>query len=176
MQGNKLLGALGVVWGTFGFVSLLGCAVYRLTPYAVESFQMSLTPLQWAAMAASILFMGYTEGYKTFQKKYSPRAAARLKHLFDHPRVVHVLLAPFFIMCFFYTTRKRKIVSYSVTFGIILLVVMVRKMDQPWRGIVDAGVVLGLSWGILSYFINVAKAFCSKSFDVSPELPTASSS
>ena len=122
-------------------------------------------------MIANCIFMAYSEGYKGFQKAYSPRAAARLKYIKENPRIHFVLLAPFFVMGYFYTTKKRKIVSYSLTAFIVILIVLVHKLDQPWRGVVDAGVVIGLSWGIISFFCYVAKAFLGKNFDVSPELP-----
>ena len=40
--------------------------------------------------------------------------------------------------------------SFLVTSAIIILVLLVRLLPQPWRGIIDAGVVLGLLLGIAS--------------------------
>jgi hypothetical protein len=111
------------------------------------------------------------EGYRGFQKKFSPRTAARVKYLRDHPTWPRVLLAPFFCMGYFYAKRKTRIIAICLTLGIILLVVLVRFLDQPWRGIVDFGVVLGLSYGLISFALYTAKALFAPSFEFSPEVP-----
>lgn len=74
-------------------------------------------------------------------------------------------------MGYFYATRRRKITSISVTIGIIVLVILVRLLPQPWRGIIDGGVVVGLAWGLISLFLFSVKAFTSASFNYSPEVP-----
>jgi hypothetical protein len=43
--------------------------------------------------------------------------------------------------------------------------------DQPWRGIIDAGVVLGLTWGMVSIVLFAAVAFGTGRFDYPPDLP-----
>ena len=57
-----------------------------------------------------------------------------------------------------------------LTVMIIVLVMIVSKFSQPWRGIVDAGVVIGLLWGLASLVIYIGMAFCQKEFMHSPEL------
>lgn len=171
----SFMGTLGTLWGFTGFTLLIGMALYRLTPLALEAFEHSLTGLQWSVLIINCLFMAYSEGYKGFQKAYSPRAAARMKYIKENPKILFVLLAPFFIMGFFHTTRKRMIVSYSLTIFIVVLIVLVHKLDQPWRGVLDAGVVVGLSWGIISFFYYVLRAFTSNKFSVDPELPVGAS-
>ena len=52
-----------------------------------------------------------------------------------------------------HATRKRKIVSFSVTLGVAAIVAGVKRLPYPWRNIIDAGVVAGLSWGSLSILI-----------------------
>ncbi|NRB73301.1 MAG: hypothetical protein HRU46_02985, partial [Verrucomicrobiales bacterium] len=63
------------------------------------------------------------------------------------------------------------IIAFSLTIGIILLILLVRFLPQPWRGIVDFGVVLGLSYGLISFLVYTAKALFAPSFEVSPEVP-----
>ena len=74
-------------------------------------------------------------------------------------------------MGYFHATRKRKIMSYSFTVIIIGLIVLVRQLDQPWRGIIDAGVVLALGWGMVAMWLFTIQAICSENFDVAPETP-----
>ena len=170
------MGRLAAIWGIAGVVLILGSAVYRLSFPALETFGYPLGGLHWLAIALSITFMSYSEGYRGFQQAFSPRVVARAIYLRDHPRPFHVLLAPFFCMGFFHTTRRRKVVSFSLTAGIILLIVGVRQLSQPWRGIVDIGVVIGLTWGMACILYFAAVAFGGgfsqdREFDCSPEVP-----
>lgn len=151
-------GWVGAFWGLAGVLFLLGFAVVRLTPLAVESLRMPLSTLQWAFLVVWVFFMVFAEGYRGFQKAFSPRVAARARHLRDHPTLVRVLFAPLFCMAYFAAPRRRRIASYALTVGIILLVVIVQQLEQPWRGLVDVGVVLGLGWGVAAIVVFAARA------------------
>lgn len=172
MSSSKLIGLLGSLWGTLGITAFLGAAVYRLGTLALEALSMDLSALHWVAMAASVTGMAYSEGYRGFQKRFSPRTAARIHHLSSHPNLLHSLLAPLFGMGYFHATRKTKIIAWVFPFGITALVLLVRMVPQPWRGIIDAGVVVGLTWGIVSFLIFVLRAFVRGEPDASPEIPT----
>jgi hypothetical protein len=166
-----VIGILGAVWGIGGLSLLFGSALYRLYPYSQDLCGMSFQWFHWAALVASLVFMGYAEGYKGFHLKFSPRCAARALYLKNNPTFMRVLFAPFFCMGYFHATKKRKIVAYALTLMIVLLIVLVRKLNQPWRGIVDAGVLLGLGWGLVSVWFFCIKAFFGRGFDVAPETP-----
>ena len=71
----------------------------------------------------------------------------------------HFLLAPFYSMGLIHATRKRKIVSWSVTLGVAGIVAAVKRLPYPCRNIVDAGVVAGLSWGSLSILFLYSKSW-----------------
>lgn len=167
----KIASIIGPVWGLAGVGLLLGSAVYRLGVRALDSMREGYTWTQWLVFAALVGFMAISEGYGAFQKGFSPRVAARALYLSRHPRPLHLLLAPLFCMGFFYATRRRQITSWIVTFGIIALVLLVRFLHQPWRGMVDAGVVVGLSWGLVALAVYVVKAFTRDDFPFPPEVP-----
>ena len=168
---EKRMGIFGAIWGLTGVLMLLGSAVYRLSPLAVDALSFPFSWYHWASLFLVLFFMAYAEGYKGFQKAFSPRVAARALYLKNHPKVLHSLPAPFFCMGFFYASRRRKITSFSVTSAIIVLIILVRFLRQPWRGIIDAGVVVGLFWGVVSLIIFSFQAFTSKDFSYSPEVP-----
>jgi len=168
---HTLIGMFGALWGLAGVFSLLGSATYRLTPLAIDAFSYEFAWQHWLSLVVIVLGMAYAEGYKGFQKAFSPRVAARSRYLREHPRPLLVLLAPFFCMGYFHATKRRRITSISLTLGIIILIVVVRFIAQPWRGIIDAGVVVGLAWGIISLVIYSAKALGSETFNYSPEVP-----
>ncbi|MBN2162150.1 MAG: hypothetical protein JXR25_12090 [Pontiellaceae bacterium] len=166
-----VMGRLGAVWGIAGITLLFLSALYRLYPFALHMADNGLQWYHWVGLAVCLVFMGYAEGYKGFHLRFSPRAAARARYLRGHPTFIRVLFAPFFCMGFFHATRKRKIVSYAITTMVISLIVMVRHLDQPWRGIVDAGVLFGLGWGVVSVWIFAVQALTRSEYDVSPETP-----
>jgi hypothetical protein len=167
------LGLLGAVWGLVGVTVLLGGAIYRLTPWAIEAFSYSFTPFQWVVLVGFTLFMLIGEGYRGFQKNFSPRVAARARHLAGHPTSLRVLLAPLFLMGFFGATRRRKIATWSLTTGIALLVLGVRLLEQPWRGIIDLGVVLGLAWGLVALLGFTFRAFSGREFSFPADLESS---
>jgi hypothetical protein len=167
----KWVGRLGAVWGVLGISLLLGSAIYRLTLVALDTFTYTLTPLQWAFLLVFLLFMLYFEGYRGFHLSFSPRVAARARYLTDNPHVGHSLLAPVFCMGFFHTTRRRMITSSALTLMIISFVVIVHGLAQPWRGIIDIGVVAGLAWGLVTILFFATTAFTSDGFEHSPEVP-----
>ncbi|HBE69275.1 MAG TPA: hypothetical protein DDW52_14095 [Planctomycetaceae bacterium] len=156
------------IWGLIGVVALLGFAIYRLAPRAWEALQEGLTPFQWCLMVVWTVFMVYSEGYRGFQKKFSPRTAARVNYLSKSPSATQTLLAPLFCMGYFGATRRVQITSICLTLGIVLLVLLVSQLPQPWRGIVDFGVVAGLSWGLLTFVAFYIQAATSENFAHDP--------
>ena len=70
------------VWGTAGVSTLLGQAIYRLTPQALHPLvHGNLTSFQVALYIGWVLFAAYTEGYRAFQGRFSPRVVARAVYL-----------------------------------------------------------------------------------------------
>ncbi len=162
---------IGALWGLLGVTALIGSAIYRLTPKAIEALEMGLSLGQWIALVGFALFMLVAEGYRGFQKKFAPRTAARVKYLHDHPTPLRMLLAPFFCMGYFHAKRKTQLTAIILTLGIIMLVILVHFCPQPWRGIIDFGVVLGLTWGIICFWIFTYQAMTNKDYPHSPETP-----
>lgn len=72
---SKFLGNLGAVWGVVGISLLLGRGLVCLVPYVVELGGVELNWLQGMSLAGSVGLLGYAEGYRGFQLKFSPRAA-----------------------------------------------------------------------------------------------------
>ncbi len=166
-----MAGLIGAVWGFLGVVLLIVLPVFRLASFALEIFSFQLRWYHWLCLAAMLIFMMYSEGYKGFQLAFAPRVAARIKYLYHHPTALRVILAPLFCMGYFDIIKRRQIAIFILTIGIVILILLVRLLDQPWKGIVDAGVVAGLSWGLTSLLIFTFQAFTSPSFTYSPEMP-----
>lgn len=152
--------SVSAAWGVCGFLSILASAVRRLGPIALQPFvRMDLSLLQWSCYAASVIGFAYVEGYGAFQKKFSPMVVRRAMTLTRAGAgVVKRVFAPFYSMGLFHASRKRKIVSWSVSLTVFMLVGLVKRLPYPWRSIVDAGVCSGLCWGGASIVIFYARA------------------
>lgn len=122
---------------------------------ALELSSFELERVHWIMLGVSILYMAYAEGYKGFHLAFAPRVVARASYLSANPRMLHILLAPVFCMGYIHATKRRKLLSFGLTSMIICFVLIVRLLPQPWRGIVDAGVVTGLIFGIgsIAFFL-----------------------
>ncbi|NOY89630.1 MAG: hypothetical protein GXP55_00375 [Deltaproteobacteria bacterium] len=160
------------LWGVLWVTALLSQAVMRLLPRAIEPWtEGSMSGLQMALYVGVVVIMAYSEGYRAFQLRFSPRVVSRAVHLGKHPKPLHVVFALFFCMSLFHSTKRQKTVSWFFVFGILALVIMVRQLSQPWRGIIDGGVVVGLGWGIAAIWWIFARALMGHPAPEPPDLP-----
>ncbi|CAM9385514.1 unnamed protein product [Ectocarpus sp. 6 AP-2014] len=161
-------------WGVVSVVFILMNAVKRLAPIALQPFSRGdFTTVQWAMYAGFSALMAYAEGFKGFQKKFSPLVVKRALTLDPAAAAdpaagggqkrrrragpLRLLLAGPYSMGLFHATKKRK--------------TMVKRLPYPWRSIVDAGVVVGLSYGTLSICVIWARAILGKAPSIDPALP-----
>lgn len=169
------MGTLAALWGIIGICFILGSAIFRLSDIGLEAFSYSLSWYHWVIAIAWTAFMAIGEGYRGFQKGFSPRVAARIAYLQRNPTVLRLILAPLFCMGYFDIQRKRQIITFAITLTIIAVVQIVHLFVQPWRGLIDIGVVVGLAWGLISLLIFTVQAFTNPSFQHSPQMPEQSS-
>lgn len=141
------LGHLAAWWGLIGFVAVLSVSLVRLGGLALQSVDYSWSVAQAALFAANLVFMLWFEAYRGFQQKFSPRFARRAVELRDDSSLPEAILAPLVLMGMLYAPRRQLIVSWSLTVGIVAIVLVYRTLPQPWRGILDAGVFAALLWG-----------------------------
>jgi len=160
-----------VVWGLAGLLGLLAYAVMRLTQVVLVGLEDAWGWHHVAVAAGNALFMAWSEGIRGFQQGFSPRVAARLRWLLDNPAPRRVVLAPMFAMGYFDAPRRRMLGVYGLTAGIAVLIVVVHMLPQPWRAVLDIGVVIGLCWGIVTVVAFSWRAFSDDSFAVAPEVP-----
>lgn len=172
---SSSLGAVAQLWGLSGVFALIGSAVLRLTPKALEAMTSPLSLLQWVLLIGFVGFMAYAEGYRGFQRQFSPRVVVRSRWLRDNPRPLLVILAPAFCMGLIHANRKRLVVSWTILCMVVCLIVSVRLLAQPWRGIVDCGVVVGLSWGLAAIVGWLVAAARGRTLPVPVDLPEPAS-
>ncbi len=165
-----MVGSLVLTWALGGVTAILAFAILRLSPRVAEAFALDLGGEHYAFAAVFTLFMLYTEAWRGFHKKFSPRAVSRGLYLAAEGRLLHRVLAPIFAMSFFHATKRRVIASWILTAVIVGFVLAMRLLEQPWRGLVDLGVVVGLGAGILTLYAEAWRIARGGS-PVDPELP-----
>jgi hypothetical protein len=146
-------------WGLAGVLALFARAIVRLAPYAWEPIaDGSLSVLHIALYVVWVAFNAYSEGYRAFQKSFCPRVVGRAYHLAQSPRLLQALLAPFYCLSLFHANRRGLTVAWIMLAVIALLIALLRITPQPWRGIIDGGVVVALAWGMLALIVMGARA------------------
>ncbi len=150
-------------WGMMGVAAFILRALLTLTPIALEPIQNgSLSSWHWVLLCGWVVFSVYAEGYRGFHRSFSPRVVGRAMALGDSRSWLRVLFAAPYCMGLFDAPRGILIRSWVLVFAMICIVIFVRQLAQPWRGIIDAGVVVGLGTGLLSMLFLFARAIADK--------------
>jgi hypothetical protein len=164
---------LFTLWGVLQVFSILGNAIKRILPIAIEPFKnKDMNIYQCTAYLLFSIFMGYTEGYKGFQCKLSPLVVKRASLLYENKSILTFLFSGPYSMGLFNASKKRLIVSWGISLGVMGLTFLVKKLPYPYRSIIDGGVVVGLTWGLVSIGLQFIKSIYSgKPPDIDPCLP-----
>lgn len=167
------MGTIGAVWGVIGVLVLFAQAVVRLGPIALEPLCDGIGGAEVALYVASIVLSGWSEGYRAFQLAFSPRVVARAAALARRPNALHALFAPLYVMGLLHATRRRLVTSWVTLVGVVTLIALVRRVPQPYRGAIDAGVVLALVWGAAVIVVHAIRAAKGRVPKVPDDLPAA---
>jgi hypothetical protein len=160
------------VWGVFGTVIILAEAIYRLSAIAITTLvREGLSAAETVFFAVWMFFIVYVEGYRAFQKRFSPRVVARAFYLAEHPRPLHVILAPLYCMALFHTSRRRLISSWILVVGIVSVILLVRLLPPVYRAIIDGGVACALAWGSLVMIVYFFRRLRGEEMPVPPDVP-----
>lgn len=162
-RGNRTdsMGLIASLWGVFGVLALLGMAIFKLSAPALATFTYPLGARHWLLLFAGLTFLLYVKGYRGFQRALSPRIATRARQLRQQPTLLRTLLAPLYCMGYFAIERRKQAFVLLMTAVMVLLVFLVRQLEQPWRGIVDVGIVLALGWGFMTTLVFSAQALAT---------------
>ncbi|PIE17520.1 MAG: hypothetical protein CSA66_05655 [Proteobacteria bacterium] len=139
-----------LLWALVPVLGLLVRAIVSMTAPAMEALGSDLGLVHIVATVAWAVFMAITEGYQGFQRSFSPRVVHRAFALAASPRPVDVVFAPIYAIGYYRAPKRTMVVAWSVTTGVVGLIFAVHQIEQPWRGLIDVGVVVGLAWGMAS--------------------------
>lgn len=165
-----MLGSVIMTWALGGVTAILAFAILRLSPRVAEAFALDLGRGHYVFAVVFTLFMLYSEAWRGFHKKFSPRVLSRALHLAHNGSTPHRVLAPLFVMSYFHSTKRRVIATWTLSAMIVGFVLLMRLLEQPWRGLADLGVVIGLGAGTLTLYTEAWRVARGGS-QVDPELP-----
>lgn len=145
---------------------LLLDGLYRLVPVALDALRSQhLTATHWVFLLGWTLFAGVAEGHQAFRKRFAPRVARRMREVMT-AGPLHRALAPLYCMSLIGDEPRRTWIQRALVLFVVGLVVVVKRLPQPWRGLVDAGVVVALTWGLVEVAVRGLKALRA------PDAPT----
>lgn len=157
-------------WGLLGTIAVVVEPAARLLIFANRTLKRAaLGPFDIALFVGFSAFILYAEGYRGFQKRFSPRAVARAVHLSQHPRPLMVALAPLYCMALIGAPRRRLIASWVLVAAIVGVVLFVRQLPPVTRAIIDVGVGCALVWGALSLVVYAIRALRGRAMPVPAE-------
>ncbi len=148
--------ALTFGWGVLGTVLLLVDAIWRLLPVALAPLRQGPDAVLVGTYVASMAIMAYVEGYRGFQLSFAPKVAARALGAWDALGPAKVVLAPLYCMGLFGGARVEVARTWALVTIIVGFVIAVGQLPHDLRGAVDAGVVVGLSWGTAAILVASA--------------------
>jgi hypothetical protein len=156
---HRVVFVVTFLWGVLGVLALFARALVRLAPMAWQPIaDGSMTALHIALYVAWVAFNAYGEGYRAFQKSFCPRVIGRAHHLASNPKLLHALLAPLYCLSLFHANRRGLTLAWVMLAVIAALVWLLGITPQPWRGIVDGGVVVALAWGAVALVVMGVQA------------------
>ena len=140
---------LGSIWGLGGILAILAYAVFSPARPLNRSLRLRLgLGATGTLLILNTAFMAHSEGYMGFPEILCP---TRGRPCPGAPRPARPCCACCWLRCFcmgyFHATRRRLLSIYTLTLGIIVLIVIFQYISQPWRGILDGGVVVGPDLG-----------------------------
>jgi hypothetical protein len=137
-------------WAVGGVAALLLEGIVRLGAFALAGLRQGLGPLQWAGLVSCTLVLGYLEGYRGFQRSFSPRVVERAFALASNASPLAIALAPLHAMGLLGGPRRERMRSWLLLVAIAVVILVVRRLPMSWRSIVDAAVASSLTWGLVT--------------------------
>lgn len=147
-------------WAVTGVAIMLLEAVLRLGERAVRTIEAGLDGVQTATLVVVVAAFAYGEGYRALQRRFAPAVVERaLEAGRRHASLAHDLAAPLYALRLFGAPQREVRVAWLGVALIVVAIVIVRALPDPWRGIVDAGVAVALAWGTLALVVSFARAW-----------------
>jgi hypothetical protein len=144
---------MAVVWAVAGVAALFARASWQLGQRGAATIAAGLHPVEWLALAVLTGLFVYGEGYRALQRKWVPHLYIRVGQLAGERSAAYRLLAPLYAMSLIGAAPKAMLRAWLGVAAIICAVLVVSRLPDPWRGMVDVAVASALVWGLAALLI-----------------------
>jgi hypothetical protein len=136
-------------WALGGLSLTFLQAITRLGARGVHTIANGLTAFEWAVLVLLTLVFVYGEGFRGIQQHFAPRVVQRLHELFAR-RARWQLLGPLYLLSLVGAAPRTMLRAWIGVAAIVVAVLIIRALPEPWRGIIDFAVVAALTWGLIA--------------------------
>jgi hypothetical protein len=147
-------GQLVRLWAVVGVAALFARASWQLGQRGVATVAAGLDPLEWFILTALTVAFVYGEGYRALQRKWIPHVFARIGRLGRERVAVYRLLAPLYAMSLVGAAKQAMLRAWLGVAAIVGAVLVVSRLPDPWRGMIDVAVASALVWGLAAILIT----------------------
>jgi len=146
----NLSGIAAGVWGILGFSVLVGNALRGMSAEIEYILATPLTAWQTVGFVLIVLVFGLAKGYFIFRQRFCRSYASRIGELIRPPvKLLYAVLAPLYCLNMIGAERRQLVRGYALVAGIILMIISVKFVPFPWRGMILTGVAVALTWAAL---------------------------
>ena len=131
-----------------GVAAIFVEAIVQLARRGVATLNDGLGPLEWLAFVLLLVAFVYGEGWRALARRWVPAVLARTRQLGVGSPLPYRLLAPLYAMSLIGASARILARAWLGVALIVLAVIVVRALPEPWRGIVDAAVAAALLVGL----------------------------
>ena len=143
-----------VAWALLGACALLGSAAVRLGFRGFEAVRTGLTPIESVVLVILVAVFAIGEGWGALQRRWVPDVVRRARRLDRRAPTHHRALAPLFGMGLIGGTRDARRRARRGVYAVLIAIMAVRMLPEPWRGMVDLSVAGALAWGTLALLLR----------------------
>ncbi|HSM05844.1 MAG TPA: hypothetical protein VK858_14600 [Longimicrobiales bacterium] len=151
-------GRLAAGWAITGVGALFLFAIVRLGARGISVVASGLGPSQWAVFGLLLLLFVVFEGRAALQARWVPMLVRRARDLRGSAAPSHRLLAPLYGMSLVGASPRRLVRAWLGTLAVIVAILLVRVLPDPWRGLIDLSVAAALAWGLGALLIQAPDA------------------
>lgn len=136
-------------WAIVGVSAMLSVAVVRLGSRALETLRAGLSGPEWVALVLLTALFVYGEGVRALQRRWVPFVAERAREV-SRSALGWRVLAPLYAMALVGARARVLVRAWAGVAAIVVAVLLVHAMPEPWRGVVDFAVAAALLWGVFA--------------------------
>ncbi len=133
-----------------GVAAVLGWAAWRLGARGLAVVREGLTPTQWQVLAVLVLAFVIGEGVVALQRRWLPKVAGRAAMLSSRAPIALRVAAPAHAFGLVGVPMRVAVRAWLGVAAVVLAVLAVRALPDPWRGMIDLAVAAALAWGAVA--------------------------